>query len=373
MVIMHVVTPAEFGGLERVVQMLGTGLQGLGHAVHVLSVSADAATAKPFLDPLSEAGVHTHQIVVSSRAYSRERAAIADLCRRVRPDAVHTHGYRPDVIDAGVARRLGIPVVTTAHGFTGGDWRNRLYEYLQRRAFRRFDAVVAVSRPLRDRLAHAGVPPSRIHTLPNAWRRLAPALDREAARRALGIPQEGFAVGWVGRLSNEKGPDVLVDSLPHLSSVPVTVSVIGAGTEQRSLQARAAALGVADRIRWHGAVPDADRIFTAFDVFVLSSRTEGTPVVLFEAMAAGIPIVATRVGGVPDVVSPDEGVLVGSEDSVRLARAIHDVYAHPAPAARRARAARVRLDRDFGIGPWLDRYVGIYRLIARGASTPAVA
>jgi glycosyltransferase involved in cell wall biosynthesis len=90
-------------------------------------------------------------------------------------------------------------------------------------------------------------------------------------------------------------------------------------------------------------------------------------------MAAGIPIVATRVGGVPDVVSPDEGVLVGSEDSVRLARAIHDVYAHPAPAARRARAARVRLDRDFGIGPWLDRYVGIYRLIARGASTPAVA
>jgi glycosyltransferase involved in cell wall biosynthesis len=373
MVIVHVVTPAEFGGLERVVQMLGTGLRGLGHEVHVLSVSADPATAKPFLDPLSEAGVHTHQIVVSTRAYSRERAAIADFCRCLRPDAVHTHGYRPDVIDAGVARRFSIPIVTTAHGFTGGAWRNRLYEYLQRRAFRRFDAVVAVSRPLSDRLARAGVQPSRIHTLPNAWRRIAPALDREAARRALGIPREDFVVGWVGRLSNEKGPDVLLESLPHLSTVPITMSVIGAGIEQRSLEARAAALGVADRIRWHGAVPDAERIFTAFDVFVLSSRTEGTPVVLFEAMAAGVPVVATQVGGVPDVVSPEEGVLVASEDPVALARGIRDVYAHPAAAARRARAARVRLDHDFGVGPWLDRYVDIYRLVSRGASTPAAA
>src|SRR5206468_931748 len=136
---------------------------------------------------------------------------------------------------------------------------------------------------------------------PNAWRRIAPALDRDAARRTLGIPREDFVVGWVGRLSVEKGPDVLLEALPHLNTVPLTISLIGGGTgaEQRALRARADKLGVADHIRWHGVVPDAERVYTAFDVCVLSSRTEGTPVVLFEAMAAGVPVVATAVGGVP--------------------------------------------------------------------------
>jgi len=359
------------------VQMLGTGFGSLGHEVHVVSVVTESGAAQAFHGPLSEAGVATHEIVLSARSYARERAVIAALCQRLRPDAVHTHGYRPDVVDAGVARQLGIPVITTVHGFTGGTWRNLVYEFLQRRAFRRFDAVVAVSRPLRDRLARAGVARSRIHTLPNAWRRIAPALDRDAARRTLGIPREDFVVGWVGRLSVEKGPDVLLDALPHLNTVPLTISLIGGGTgaEQRALRARADKLGVADRIRWHGVVPDAERVYTAFDVCVLSSRTEGTPVVLFEAMAAGVPVVATAVGGVPDVLSAEEAVLVASEDPVGLAAGIRDVYAHADAAARRARAARLRLEREFGVGPWLDRYAGIYRLITRGggASAPVAA
>lgn len=370
---MHVVAPGAFGGLERIVQMLGSGLQGLGHEVHVVSVVVDPTASEPFRASLAEAGVHTHQIVVSSRAYARERAAIAALCRRLRPDAVHTHGYRPDVIDAGVARHCRIPVVTTVHGFTGGGWRDRFYEYLQRRALRRFDAVVAVSRPLSDCLARAGVRPSRIHTLPNAWCPRVPPLDREAARRTLGIPRDDFVVGWVGRLSREKGPDVLLEALPHLNDVPLAVSVIGAGVEEPALRARALARGVADQIRWHGVVPDAERLFAAFDVCVLSSRTEGTPVVLFEAMAAGVPVVATAVGGVPDVLSPEEAVLVRSEDAAALAAGIRDVYTHPAAGARRAQSARVCLERDFGVGPWLDRYVGIYRLVSRGASTPVAA
>ena len=363
---MHVVAPATFGGLERVVQMLGMGLRGMGHEVHIVSVVAEPGAGEPFLFPLSDAGVNTHQIVVSARGYARERAAIAALCRRLRPDAVHTHGYRPDVLDAGVARHFGIPVITTAHGFTGGPWRNRVYEYLQRRAFRRFDAVVAVSRPLSDCLARAGVSRSRIHTLPNAWRRISPALDRDAARGELAMPRADFAVGWVGRLSAEKGPDVLLEALTHLNDVPLTVSMIGTGVQQLALKARASRLGVAARIRWHGEVPDAERVYTAFDVCVLSSRTEGTPVALFEAMAAGVPVVATAVGGVPDVLTSEEAVLVASEDPGALAAGIRDVYAHPAAAARRARAARVRLEREFGVGPWLDRYVEIYRLVARG-------
>lgn len=371
MVIVHLVAPAEFGGLERVVQILGQGLQGRGHEVHVVAVGSEPKALEPFLSPLADAGVQTHALAMPGRQYSRERAAIADLCRRLGPDVVHTHGYRPDVLHASAVRRLGVPVVTTVHGFTGGGWKNRFYEWLQCRAFRRFNAVVVVSRPLADRLARAGVDRSRIHAVPNAWRETKPLLKRDAARAALGIPRDGFVVGWVGRLSQEKGADVLLEALPYLSDVPLSVSVVGSGDQQDALQVRARELGLNGRVRWHGAVSDAERVFPAFDVCVLSSRTEGTPVVLFEAMSAEVPIVATRVGGVPDVVSPAEGALVRSEDPEALAAEVRRVHGDPVAARQRASAALARLVREFGVAPWLDRYEAIYELVKH--AVPAAA
>jgi glycosyltransferase involved in cell wall biosynthesis len=273
-------------------------------------------------------------------------------------------------VDAGVARRLGVPTVTTVHGFTGGDWKNRFYERLQRRAYRKFNAVVAVSRALGEKLIRDGVPLGRVHVVPNAWEEAAPPLDRAAARCLLGVGEDGFLVGWAGRLSSEKGPDVLLDALPHLSDLPVNVSVVGNGRERQSLIARVRQLGLEERVRWHGIVRDAGRLFAAFDTFVLSSRTEGTPIVLFEAMATGVPIVATRVGGVPDVVSPAEAALVPPDDPLALAAAIRAVYRNPAAAHERARHAREHLLRDFSVAPWLGRYEVIYGLLSRAAPAP---
>ena len=364
MIVLHVVAPGAFGGLERVVQLLGTGLQGggWGHEVHVAAVVSpgEDRAMHTFLAPLTRVGVHTHALVRPGPW--AERAAVRRLCGQVRPDVVHTHGYRPDVLDAGVARGLGIPVVTTVHGFTGGGWKNRLYEWLQCRAFRRFDAVVAVSRPLVRRLEAAGVPAARIHEVPNAWG-AEPPLDRREARGVLGLPADAFVVGWVGRLSHEKGADVLLEALPHLKDLPLEVSIVGDGVERRSLTGQALRLGLNGRLHWHGAIPDAGRLFPAFDVFVLSSRTEGTPIVLFEAMAAGVPIVATAVGGVPHVLSSDAAALVAAEQPAALASEIRAVHRSADVAQRRARAARARLESAYGVAPWIERYIAIYRTV----------
>ncbi len=363
--VLHILAPADFGGLERVAEYLTVGLAERGHNVHVAAVLEPARAGPTFLESLRASGVVVHPVAIPVRAYWRERAVTEALCRTLHPDVVHTHGYRADVVDAGVARRLGIPVVTTIHGFTGGGWRNRFYERLQRAAWRRFDAVVAVSRPLAIRLAHDGVPQERIHLVLNAFGGTRPRLERNDGRRVLAVGLDRFHVGWVGRLSWEKGADVLVDALPNLGGVPVTVSVLGAGRESRALRERAEALGVGDRVVWHGTVPEAGRLFSSFDVFVLSSRTEGTPIALFEAMAANVPIVATRVGGVPDVVSATEALLVAPGDPAALAGAIRSVWQDPEAAARRAAAARARLGRDFSIEPWVAAYEAIY---ARAAS-----
>jgi glycosyltransferase involved in cell wall biosynthesis len=363
--ILHVLAAGEVGGLERVVRTLATGQRCAAHRVAVAVVLEPGHCEHPFVRSLDGRDIEIVRIPVAPWSYLAERAVIADLCRDLRPDIVHTHGYRPDVVDSGVARGRGIAIVTTVHGFTGGSWKNRLYERLQRRAFRRFDAVVAVSQPLGEALVRDGVPGDRLRVIRNAWDGANNVLDRPAARRALGVPDAGFRIGWVGRMSHEKGPDVMLEGFALLADAPVRLSMLGDGERRADLQARAGTLGVSERTTWHGTAPDAAPLFPGFDVFVLSSRTEGTPMVLFEAMAAGVPVVATAVGGVPDVVSPAEAILVSPGDPAALAAAVRDTLDNPAAACARALAARRRLEREFTVQPWLQRYEALYRAVRR--------
>jgi len=368
--VLHVLAPAEVGGLEAVVHALVLGARGSNVDARVAAVVSSDRPDHPFLVPFRHGGVEAFTIEVARRGYLQERAGVARLCRTLRPDVVHTHGYRADVLDAAVARGLGVAVVSTVHGFMGGDRRNRFYQWLQRRALRRFDAVVAVSRWVMDDLARSGVPRERLHYVQNGWYPSDPPLDREAACRALRIATNRFRVGWVGRLSPEKGPDILVEAVRQLGDLPLAVSLVGVGAMRRALETRAA-LHVADRIQWHGLVPGAGRLLRAFDALVLTSRAEGTPVLLLEAMAAGVPIIATAVGGVPDVVSAKEALLVPAEDPPAVAAAIRDVLLNPAGARQRARAARQLLEREFGLTAWLEQYEAVYRAV-RCKPSPAV-
>jgi glycosyltransferase involved in cell wall biosynthesis len=199
-----------------------------------------------------------------------------------------------------------------------------------------------------------------MHLVPNAYEPR-PALPRAEARRRLGIGgDEGFRVGWIGRVTHEKGLDLAVRALAHPAAGGSVLSVVGDGAERERVRALADSLGVSGRISWHGMVPDAGALVGAFDALLLSSRTEGTPIVLFEAMAAGTPIIATRVGGVPDVVRPSEAALVPPEDPGAIAGVVQTLRLDGAAAAQRAVAARARLVGEFAVEPWLDRYERVY-------------
>lgn len=366
----HLVAPARFGGLETVVQTLALGHRRRGHRVAVVATLEGASDGHPFFRPLRESGVEVIPLALPGRAYRREWRYLRRFFRDWRPDVVHTHGYRPDVLGGGAARASGIAVASTVHGFTGGGWKNRLFERLQRRAFRGMDAVVAVSAPLHRELRQRGIPAERLHLIPNAWAASEVPLKRAEARRELEIPPERYAIGWVGRLSAEKGADVLVDACAELKGLDGELHVIGDGPAGPSLRARTETAAFPLPVRWHGALEGAARLFPAFDLYVLSSRTEGTPIALLEAIAAGVPVVATRVGGVPDVVGPEEALLVAPEDPRALAEAIRGAYVERHAAAVRAAAARERLRSHFGVEPWLDSYEQIYRA-ARARHPPA--
>lgn len=357
------VAPAPFGGLETVLRTLAAGHANLGHTVRVASVLSPGAGAHPFVEALARSNIPTDTIRVGARSYVAERAAIGALCDRQRPDIVHTHGYRPDVVDGGVARGRKIAVVSTCHGFIESGLRARAYHWLQRRALRSFDAVVAVSSPIEKTLREAGIPTEKISLVPNAYLPTGEALSREEARRTLAVPN-GTMVGWVGRLSVEKGLDVALQALSRLDRPDVYLVVIGEGREEASLRDLARSLGVADRVLWRGAIANAQRLFAAFDAFLLSSWTEGTPMVLLEAMAANVPIVATEVGGVPDVIDSSSAQLVAAGDAPGIALALTAALGEPDRTEVRVRRAREKLRERFDTGIWLARYESIYRMVA---------
>jgi glycosyltransferase involved in cell wall biosynthesis len=368
--ILHLFNHEEYGGLESVVTLLAAGQQQRGHEVIVAPTIPAPGARERLLDTVRGAGAEVAPLIVPGRGYLRERRLVADLCRHLRPSIVHTHNFRSDVLGGSAARRLGLPTVTTVHGFIGGDWKMWIYERLQRRAFRSFSAVVAVSRPLGEELIAGGVSRERVHVVPNAYDASQPRTPRVEARRRLGIPADAFRIGWIGRLRAEKAPDIMVEALAAAGDRELTLSMVGDGEQLGALQSLAARLAVADRITWHGAVAGAGTLAEAFDVIALTSRTEGTPIVLLEAMAAGVPVVTTAVGGVPDVVGPDEALLAPPEDAAAIARALVRVRADRALPLRMAAAARQRLERSFATEPWVARYDEVYerarQVAARG-------
>ncbi|HEU0052311.1 MAG TPA: glycosyltransferase [Longimicrobium sp.] len=356
--VLHVLAPAPFGGLEHVVRALARVSISRGHDAQIAALlAAGEADAHPFVAALRADGIPHHVVTAGARGYLAERAAVTALRRRLDAEVIHTHGYRADVVHGAFGR--DVARVSTVHGFTGGGWRNRAYEAMQRRALRAFDGVAAVSHPLGDRLVAEGVERERLRVIVNAWDGAGERLDAAAARHRLDVAQDVFHVGWVGRLSHEKGPDVLLDAIARLTDLPLVVTLVGDGAQRAALAARASHGELAGCVRLIGRVDDAAALMAGFDVLALTSRTEGTPMVLFEAMEAGVPIVATSVGGVPDALGGD-ALLVPLEDAGALAIALRAVHDDPAAARVRADLARRRLAERHGVGRWMDTYESLY-------------
>jgi len=356
--ILHVLAPADSGGLETVVRSLA-----LGHAAMGMSVAIAAAVESPtshFVEEARDLGITVHVVRSPARSFRPERNGVRALLEQNKVNILHSHGYRSDILNIGVARAMNIPSVTTLHGFSATDLKARAYEWVQIRSARRASAVVAVSTNVANRLIEGGVSPALIHLIRNAASKGTVLVGEAEARDQLRL-ERGLHIGWIGRLSSEKGPDVMLEAMQHLTDLPVTLSFVGDGHDRLWLATRADELGIADRIRFHGRVRDAATFLRAFDLVALSSRTEGSPMVVLEAMAAGIPIVATRVGGIPDMLSGREAILVDPEKPKALAAAIRSSLTDTKASTDRAARAHTRLVTEFGNEAWLSRYEALYR------------
>ena len=327
MQIVHLTASTFFGGPER--QMLGLADQ-LSNRASTFVSYAEGGRCGEFLTEARKRGHSAVELACDTPNVRESLRELADLLRNRAADVLVTHTFKPNILGRIAARRVGIPIICVSRGWTWENLKVRAYEAMDRVNLRFVDHVVAVSAGQGERVRKAGVPGSRISVIRNAAR-----LDAFSSVRASG--KEVFSdffpadkplspvVLAAGRLSPEKGFDVLLEAVPAVLQQTPTARFIlfGEGKERAKLEARAAELGLRGKFLMPGLTAELDRYLAVADVVVLPSYTEGLPNVALEASAAGIPVVATAVGGTPEVVLHEEtGLLVPSGQPQKLAEAL---------------------------------------------------
>jgi glycosyltransferase involved in cell wall biosynthesis len=267
---------------------------------------------------------------------ARALAAIARIARRFRPDIVHTHMAKAGFLGRSAALLRVCPRPVLVHTFHGqvlegyfGPLKSTVYRQLERQIGRSSDCLIGVSQATVDDLVRLGVAPQeRFRVIPLGLD-LEPFADpkREAGselRRELGVSDDEVLFSYVGRVVPIKRLDVLLRgfSRARADGARVRLVIVGDGETRPDLERLAGELGITSAVSFLGYRRDLPKVAASADAAVLSSDNEGTPVSLIEAAAAGRPAVATAVGGIPEVVVPDSGILVPARDEVALAAAM---------------------------------------------------
>jgi len=356
--IVHVLSSYGVGGQERVALDLAIGQKSRGHEVSVISLAPgpDGAMATEF----AAAGIATGRV---EKREGLDFTLVPRLARELherRSHIVHTHNPQALIYGAPAARLARAVVVHTKHGMNPGGRGQRL---LRRAAAQLTHAFVAVSdTTAQQALLQRDTAPIKLHTIPNRIRldRYHPDAEaRAAARVELGLG-DAWVVGTVGRLDASKNQAMLVRAMAPILSSRVRLVIIGEGDARPEVEAAVETLAEPRWVVLTGRRMDVPKLVHAFDVFALSSTTEGLPLVVPEAMAAGLPIVTTAVGGLPSVVDDQATGLVVPVDVRALTLALAALEAdHERARAMGARARCVALAR-FSSDRMVDAYLDLY-------------
>jgi glycosyltransferase involved in cell wall biosynthesis len=358
--VLLVIDSLDGGGAERYVVDLAIALHDRGWPIEVA-----CSTGGVRAGALAEAGIPVSVLtggLVKRRVSGGYGRSLRRLIQDRRPAVVHAHLYASAAAAVVATRGSSVPVVLTEH--TEAPWRDRAACAVSRRVYQRVDHVVAVSSAIRDTLIGTyGVPAGRVDML----------LPATAAPAAVPRRRDGVSAalaGVVGRLVPEKGVDVFLRAAALIvSALPAArFVVVGDGPLRTALEARAASLGLTGAVTFTGFRPDAPQLIADLDVLAVPSRSDGSPLVVCEAMAAGIPVVASRVGGLPDlVVHGVSGLLVRPEDPEDLARTVVHLLRDPAAAQALGRRGR-QLAAARSHSRLVDRMTEVYSAVARPAA-----
>jgi glycosyltransferase involved in cell wall biosynthesis len=365
------------GGAGWHVLRLALGIQ--RRAFHV---SVAFGLGYPLDKRFGEVGLHTCPVTMRRNLSPLQNIfaffQILALLRRQRFDILHTHCSMAGFLGRIAGRLAGVPVIVhTLHALASRDnqapWKQRVYLAIERWLDGCTDQYVAVSAAMGRQVVEKRIADRRHVTVIHHGLDLDPYLQLQGSRgkrRQLGLHPTCLVVGMVGRLEPQKGVEYLVDAMPRLCALheDARVLIIGDGPLRQSLENRATRRGVHDRVRFLGWRTDVPEILAELDVFCMPSLWESLGYSILEAMACGVPVVASDVEGIPEVVVHGEtGLLVPPGDPSALAEAISLLLDRPDLRCAMGRAGQKRVEQRFSERMMLDRYEQMYLDLSREA------
>jgi glycosyltransferase involved in cell wall biosynthesis len=391
--VLRVIARLNLGGPALHVAYLSAGLEERGYETTLVAGSLGKGEGS-MAYVAEQKGVEIVTIPDLSREISplhdlRAAQRLAGIIRSMQPHILHTHTAKAGAVGRTAAMLAGDArppiVVHTFHGHVlrgyFGPVRSRFFRMLERGLARSSTALVAVSPEVRDDLVALGVAPRDKFTVIRLGVELEQRVaftdeTRARARRMLGVPGDRFIVGWIGRMTAVKRADDILLAFKRLrrGGTDACLCLVGDGPDRDEVEELAHDLGVVRDCLFLGYQHDVAPFYAAFDALVLPSANEGTPVSAIEALAAGRPVVATRVGGVPDVVRDGvDGFLVDPGDVASVAARLAELAADPARAREMGEAGRTRVRERYSVGRLVDDVDRLYRelLAAKGVVPPA--
>lgn len=356
---LHVITTASIGGAERHLLELMKLLPKDRFEITLAFFKEEAHEARSLVPDFRATGIRVVDLRMKSGLDPRPLWRLLRLVVRFRPDIVHTHLYRADIAGTTIARLLRVPVVVASVHNLDLETNYQRIKPMVLSAYRRASGVIAISHAVRRQLIESyGLQESQVRTIhygldTNDW----PAPDRSQNQDAV--------LGTVGRLAYQKGYDVLLSALSKVSvALPsIHLRIIGHDDEglRRKLEDQAKDLNVVRHVAFEGFSDSIRRELLDMDVFVLASRWEGFGLVLLEAMAAGLPVVATKVGPIPEICLEDvTALLVPPNDAEALADALQRLAVDTELRTRLGAAGRQRFLESFSSSVTAKKTISVY-------------
>lgn len=325
--IAYVLTPVIFGGLEKVSLTFLENVDRSWYQIHPILILRPWEDEPFFSIQLRRMGFSDSMVALSltptggplsvAKVAWQLFSALKSECF----DIVHTHGYFANICGLPAARLLRKKTISTCHGYISNNRRLFFYNELDKLVLRLCGNVIAVSDSIKHELSLSGVCTHRIKVLPNAVHLRATEIEmreyRKSKRKDLNLSSNDRLIGYLGRVSKEKGLRYLIDAVAQLikGGKRLKLLIVGEGPDERNLEEQVSRLNLGSKVIFAGFQKSIEPWLASMDLFVLPSLTEGTPMALLEAMSAGLPVVASAVGGIPKIITDRvNGILTAPGD-----------------------------------------------------------